>query len=372
MNPVLCGLLCLGLVTAPRTDLSGYLVLSYGDIATHGGLSIAASNHGQFSFDLIGLNLAHRFNDRADAYASLINTGSTMTANEAWFRMDGLPLEGSVTAGRFYKPLGAPIPTPNLSFPSILFHVYTDVGVKFNFQPNIWSLELGVVNGAPVTGAQARAAQVGGSQVVSNVTSTPFVEAGNDKDAYGRLGIALGEDWGSLTAGVGGTIGRLTAEEVGTLNPTAPAPGPPPPPPPTPSAIGQYTSVVTDDKRSHFNADLDYAYGPFGIMGEYYYARDGRLRRRTWSVAASWKFYTAAGEVTATAGYDEYEINAERVVSGISGTWNRRRRSLSLSWWPSERLQLSAEYDFNEENARLANGGEIMNDEAQVQCIAYF
>lgn len=370
-------MLCLPIATAlaimtaaPRTQVSGNAVLSYGDLL-NGSAPTYASEHGQVHVDQLGLSLTHRFTDGIEAYIGLVHSGSTMTANEVWMRFDGLPLEGAFTVGRFYKPLGAPIPLATLSFPALMFHVYTDVGAKLHFRHDIWSFELGVVNGAPVSGPSNQSGQIGGSRVYSNIAPSSGPDDNHFRDVYQRIEFALGEDWGSLTAGVTGTLGKLSNTEITGQQPTVDA-SPPPPPRLVPSNIGEFTTYRRDHQRRHVSADFDYTTGPWRLYGEAYYARDGRLRRTVWSIAGSRTFFTSAGEVTATLAHDILRVGTQRAFLGKPETWDRRRLAASLTWWPTQSVQILAEYDVNREDVYEVGGGRVDNDEIQVQSIYYF
>ncbi|MEK8022955.1 MAG: hypothetical protein AAB229_04025 [Candidatus Hydrogenedentota bacterium] len=350
-------ILALSLTGAPKTTMFGDIVVSWRDLAGGDYINLEGDN---FRFDQADLGLHHQINDFVVGYTRLSLTGGSVTPNEAWLRLEGMPYEGSFTIGKFFKPLGAPIPLASLSFPAIMLHSYSDFGAKVNFSKDAFSLELGTVNGNPLS-APATGGRVGGTAVITNANPPTTNDIDNNKEMYGRLAVNYGEDWGSLTAGVTYTEGRLASQEIDALNPGGAL------------NFGIFGLPVNVAKRrAHLEFDLDYQKGPFRIFSEYVNAEDGRLRRKIFSLAGSYVFFYTSGAVTTTLGYDNLNINAARPNLNLPYTWNRNRLSASLQWQPYEFLSIQGEYDWNRENAIQRDGGHVDNDGITIQSIIYF
>lgn len=357
MTPTL--LLCLSLLSAPngRVTLFGDIITSYRTIENDQFRDLDGEN---FRFEQADLGIHYLATDWASVYSRMTLAGASVSVSEAYVKLMGLPLEGSLTVGRFYKPLGSPIPLSSLSFPVIAVHSSPEFGAKLNLEKYPWVMELGVVNGNPIS-LPALSSRIAGTAVFSNNTSPITFDPHKEKDYYSRVGVVLGEDWGSLNAGVSYTFGELARQEVDYLNPGG--------------AVNSflYTSQDLDDRREHLGIDLDFQKGPYRLFGEYVDARDGRAHRKVWSAAGSYTWYTRWGPMTTTAGFDKLEINADRVILALPQSWSRDRVALSHAWWPQEFWSVQAEYDWNGENVSGANpGGDLDNDVFTIQSILYF
>lgn len=346
------------LLTTTKTTVFGDLIVSYRDLA--GGQYVNRDTDG-FHFDQADLGLKHQFTDDVSGYTRLSMTGNGVSIDEAYIRMEGLPYDGSLTMGRFYKPLGAPIPLASLSFPAIMLHSAPELGLKVNLAMNPVSFEAGLVNGNPLT-APSLGGLVAGSPVMTNANPPNILDIDNARDVYTRLEVNFGEDWGSLTAGATYTAGELSSAELDGLNRGGSL------------EFGLFptTPPRLSHRREHLDFDLDYQKGPVRIFSEYVDAQDGRLRRKIFSTAGSYVFFYTTGAVTATLGYDVLNLNAERRLVSQPQTWNRHRVSMSLEWQPNEALSMQAEYDFNREDVIPKGGGDIDNDAFSVQSILSF
>lgn len=316
-------------------------------------------NNNTWCLDEAAVALSCDMSEYTSAYVRASSSGARLTLSEAYLTVTGLPANGSFTAGEFYKPLGAPIPLANLSFTSLAFHSYQDLGLKLNFDRGLLNYEVGLVNGNPLA-PPANCNRVGGSPILSN----PF--PGNrimdhDMEVYGRVEANWGEDWGSLTVGLNGLYGKLSQREINALNPR----------PLLSSTIGCFTTANRASRRVRGSIDADYQVGPYRVFGEYLKAQDGRLRRDIISGAGSYTWYTRHGSVIGTLGYDYLNLNTEAALYSNPETWNRKRYSVSLAWWPEEFLEFLAEYNFNRENVRNPTGGNVSNDEFTIQSILY-
>lgn len=350
--------LTLLITAAPKTMLFGDLIMSY----NHFDRSTAPrSDTSSFSLDQADLGILHYLDDRTTAYARLAASPTSVSVTEAYVSYDGLPWSGKITVGKFYKPLGAPVPLTTLSFPAIMFHANAEIGAKANFGVYPWTFEAGAVNGNRVTGSASSSSLVGASEVVTNITSDP--ERNKEKDYYTRIAYEGGESWGSLTAGVTGTFGELGTGEIVLLNPDAGG---------GPSPIGGFITQNGDDIRRRVSADLDFQRGPYRIFGEYLYSIDGRLHRTTLTAAGSYSFFTKWGEITPTFAWDSLDLNSQRTELRAARTWDRERFTPSVSYSPISSVKFIGQYSFNRENVRETGGGRVKNDDWTIQSIYYF
>jgi hypothetical protein len=345
------------LVAAPPT-LYGNLITSWGRVE-RGNYTASSTQYSGFAFDQAGLGLAYRANDWIDLGAGLTFTGNSVTLSQATLRFSGLPLDGAVTLGRFYKPLGAPIPLATLSMPAIMLHSAPEYGIKLNAADPPFEYELGIVNGNPLV-HRDYSASVGNSAVLTTGPTPNTMDPNSPKDVYGRVAYVAGEDWGSLTTGVTYTEGRLSTPELNFL--TRGAKG----------DLRLFHGADRKNQRHHLIFDLDFQRGPWRFFGEYANARDGRLRRKILAVAGSRTFYPSWGAMTATIAFDRLRHNVEIIRHDNPISWPRDRYSLALSWQPHEILQWQAQYDFNEEKVRDSMGRKVENDAFKIQSILYF
>lgn len=340
-----------------RTSVHGDVILSYVDIENN---QIGTLDAESFRIDQADLGLHHQLNDWSVAYIRLAITPGSMTPSEAWLKLEGLPWDGAVTIGKFYRPLGASIPLSNLSFPQLMFHAYPDIGVKTSFFRDPIGMEIGVVNGYSLSPGPS-SARVGGTPVLANANSgASFPDIDNNRNWYGRLSVNRGEDWGSLTLGMSYLGGRLPAQEVDALNPGGRF------------DFGLFRTTNNEDNRAHLSYDVDYQYGPWRLFAEYVKAQDGRLRRDIYSVAGSFTFYPRCGRITTTLGWDKLDIKDQEVRLRQPMSWDRQRTAFIVSWWPEEVIQVQAEFDHNIENVSEWGGGRHDNNAFTLQSIYYF
>jgi hypothetical protein len=284
--------------------------------------------------------------------------------SEAWLAQDGLG-PGRLTAGQFFKPRGAPIPVLGLSIPTLLFRTFSQVGVKYggDYRGDIfrdWTTgtiryEVGVTNTNPIT---LRGATVGDAFLIGRPHAGTWTSG--PREAYGHLGWQNGGAWGSLDASVTGTFGKLMASDITTLN-----------------TSGLFSRNSRSNARNVWDAAVDYSYGPFQVFAQYARERAGDLRHKAWAVGGSYWFRR---DLRFTLAHDDYRINADApalVASraarfAIPASWDRDRTALSATWEASPGLSFTAEYEWNDENARLPDGREISNDVFTVQALAFF
>ncbi len=340
-----------------RTSLHGDLILSYVDIANNQVTNLDAES---FRVDQADLGLHHQLNDVSVGYLRLAITPGAMSLSEAYVKFDGLPWQGAITLGKFYRPLGAPVPLSNLTYPQLMVHAYPEIGVKTSFFRDPIGIEVGVVNGYSLAPASL-SARVAGTPVLSNANaSASFPDIDNNRNWYGRLSSNVGEDWGSLTVGMTYLGGRLPAQEVDALNPGGRF------------DFGLFRRTNFEDDRQHLSYDIDYQYGPWRAYGEFLKARDGRLRRDIWNVAGSYTFYPRCGMITTTLGWDKLDIKDQEIRINNPMSWDRSRASFTVAWWPTEAIQVQAEFDLNHENVSQTGGGRLDNDAFTLQTIFYF
>lgn len=344
--------------TAAQVDVSADFLASFNDIQAN---NVPNTDTDGLKYEQVGVNFTGYFGDFTTTYVRVVGTGSSVSLDEAWVKISGLPANGSFTFGRFYKPLGAPIPLANLSFPALLVHAFPDVGVKFNFESYPFVTEFGYVNGNPLA-IPTLASRVAGTPILSQMHISDR-NLNHLRDVYLRGGVEFGEPWGSLTAGLTYTRGKLSPTELRLLNPINPF---------TPSLLLKYRTEDRRNKREHFSFDVDYEKGPYEVFGEFLRARDGRVLREVYSVSAQRTFFHRFGQVTFGLAYDKFNINTGALLLQRPETWDRERRSATITYAPSEYLQFIAEYDWNLESARDAAGKEIDNNEFVLQGLLYF
>lgn len=365
MNPIAMLLAALFAVGVPgqvvarnvRTSVHGDIILSYASIQNNQVTNLDGES---FRIDQADLGLHHRLNDIALAYVRLAITPGSVTPSEAYLKLEGLPWNGAVTLGKFYRPLGASIPLSNLSFPQLMVHAYPEIGVKATLLGDPVGFEVGVTNGYALAPA-ATSARVAGTAVLANANTVGmFPDVDNNRNWYGRIALNRGEDWGSLTLGMTYLAGRLPAQEVDALNPGGRF------------DFGLFRTADLQDNRQHLSYDLDYQYGPWRLFGEFVEARDGRLRRDIYSAAGSYTFYPRCGMITTTIGWDKLDIKDQVPRIQQTMSWDRQRTSFTVSWWPEEMIQVQAEYDWNYESITQTGGGKLENDAFTLQSVFYF
>lgn len=343
--------------TAPasgvRTTFHGDVIMSYSDVANN---QIPNQDAEHLRIDEADLGMLHQINDRTTAYFRIAMSPGSFSLSEAWLKFEGLPWEGAVTIGKFYRPLGASIPLSNLSFPALTLHSYPELGIKVSVFRDPIGFEVGYVNGYLLS-PLASSARIAGTPVISNSNSTIL---DNKRDWYGRLYVVRGEDWGSLTMGMTYLGGRLPPEEIDALNPGG--------------ALNLFLFNTTnfEDDRQHLSFDADYQTGPWRVYGEYAHARDGRLQRSMYSIAGSYSFYPRIGAVTTTLGFDKLDIHDQVIRLRNPMSWDRERTSFTVAWWPTESISVQMEFDLNKENVLQTGGGKIDNDAFTLQTIFYF
>lgn len=276
--------------------------------------------------------------------------------SEAWLAQDGIG-PGRLTIGQFYRPRGAPIPLASLSMPSLVFHTFSVTGAKYAGRWGTTPIryEVGATNTNPIT---LRGATVGDAFLIGRPHAGGW--SSGPVEAYGHLGYATGAAWGSIDASVTGIFGKLTRTDVNTLN-----------------TSGIFSRNSSDDNRQIWVFSGDYIYGPLHVYAQYDRANEGDLRHEAWVAGGS---YWVRPNVQLTLSYDEYDINAD--APGITANppalfatpwaWDRDRTSLSAIWEAAPGLQFQAEYEWNDENARLPDGREIDNDVLTLQVLTYF
>lgn len=328
--------------------LAGDLVFSYDDFD---------SQSSDFSLDQVDLTLYRMFDQTADVYVRATAYSSGTEITEAWLRYWGLPAAGRLTIGKFYRPLGVSLPLATSSIPTLMFHSATDYGVKAEWGGDAWSLDLGLVNGVPVT---PMGSTVGKTRILSNLGAVAGADFDANKEVFARFGVSAAEDWGSLSAGAMYAWRKLDSFELRLFNLSAGA-GPLP-------SEALFRTTDRDDRVQRWDFDVDYTYGPWHLWGEYVEGHEGRLVRRAWVAAGSYRWK----DWTLMAVRDGLDLDAEIVRVQNPLSWDRRRSSISLEWKPLETLSLQAQYEWNQENVLNRDGGRVENDGLTIQSIYYF
>lgn len=347
-------------VAAP--EIHGDLISEYRDAefvhpAADGVAPLDNSRPSTWRFVQADLSIHDYLGDYNEVFARATFAPSVPNiVNEAWISQDGIG-PGRLTAGQFYKPRGAPLPSLGLSIPTLLFHTFSVVGAKYagNWGTTPWRYEAGVTNTNPIA---LRGAQVGDAFLFGRPNAG--ARWSGPVEAYGHLGYADGGAWGSVDASITGTIGRLTQTDINTLRTAA-----------------IFSRNSNDRERQAWDGAIDYIYGPVQLYGEYARENAGDLRHEAWVVGGS---YWLRRDLRLTVMHDDYDINADAAVYATPGrrfqdpwAWDRDRDSVGVVWEYIPGVQFQAELEFNDENTTLPDGRRnVDNDVATVQVLAYF
>ncbi|MBL4888823.1 MAG: hypothetical protein JKX97_02240 [Candidatus Lindowbacteria bacterium] len=319
------------LCAAPTADaevlkLNGSMIVSYSD--RQGGVGLR-NNEGNNTIKMsqFSMSLSKELSEFTKLATRFSTSGRSLNVTEGYLRFSGLPQDGVVTIGQFYKPLGAPIQTAGLSYPALMFHSAAVQGVKagFEFYPLRW--ELGFVNNNPLaSNASSISASSAFGRPLPSAT-TPLNT--NSKEGYAFFGWRDGGIWGSLDLNIGFTYGQLSQTDRTTID-----------------NLGIFTDLVSHKNRRVFDAAADYMKGPFRIYGEYVKAHEGNLTIVTYNIGTAYRI----GKVNWIAGYDLVKNNTEFRNLDVPAAWHRRRLSFGVTVEASSRLQLRGFYEQNWEN----------------------
>lgn len=317
-------------VAAPAraVDVSGTLITSYADRQGGTGLTAGTSNN-QFRLVQANLRLTDDFTEY-NRYGISITSGqgAALTISEAWTEMSGLPYDGAITLGRFYKPLAAPLQTVGLSYSALMFHSNPVIGAKLGMEYYPWRWEAGVVNNYDLS---ATGAIISNSTAFSRPIPTPSVEPSQTREAYAFLGWRDGGEWGSLDLTANYAYGKFSRRDQAVLDGIAgllPAPH----------------RNRSDRYLMEFSAD--YTYGPWRLNGDYARTREGRLDETVYNVDGSYRI----GKANFIIGYDRLQNNANIRPLEVPATWERDRLTYGINYELTSNLQLALEYEHNRED----------------------
>jgi hypothetical protein len=363
---------CLFVATgAGAVEIGGTLITEYRDRTgqNQNGAgstpSIAVgTTHGQFRMVQTNLRLTHDLSEMNHFGAAITTGGGALALSEAWLQAEGLPYDGSITVGRFYKPLGAPLQTVGLSYPALLFHTAPVLGIKTSMEYYPFRWEVGMANNNPFSAT---------GSVISNSAAfgRPLAAINtNNKEVYGFLGWRDGGEWGALDVNIGYTYGEMSATDRAVLQGLTTLPfgaGP---------RIFERAIGAQESHRDLLDVAVDYTYGPWRVNGEYAVANEGILKLTTYNLTGSYR----TGDFNWVVGYDRLKNNATNRVLNVPASWGRERWSYSVAWEYRPQLTFQLEYEQNAEDLTSVAAGTtsglrrraVENDAVILQCVASF
>lgn len=309
---------------------------------------IANTEHGRIRFVQGTLTFSDQWSNDFRGFTRVNVAGNGLSISEAWVAYDGLPYDGTLTIGQFYKPQGEPLLTATLTFPALLYHTPTWKGVKADFERGAWTWEAGVVDNNPLSAAGT---VIGNTFAFSRPNPNANLQD-NAFDVYGHLGWRAGGEWGSLVLGGEYTYGRMTRADRDLIK-----------------AMG----IVNErgSKNRHVASALaDYTYGPFRLFGEYVSAVEGDLRLTTYNISGAYRW----GKAEFLLGYDRLKNNNLVMPFNLQASWERKRWQLGGTYEYTPNIQIQALYEFNRETiSTLAVPDEgIPNDQFILQTVVAF
>ncbi len=342
-------------------DVGGSLIVQYNDRegSVAGSTSLARQVNGQFDLTQMNLRLQQDLSDYNRAYASVTSTlGNVVQLNEGWLQFGGLPYEGSLTVGRFYKPLGAPLQTVGLSYNALLFHAAPVLGLKAGMEYYPWRWEAGFVNNNPLNAAGTT---ISGSTAFARPLVGPVGTVTNNKEGYLFLGWRDGGDWGALDVNVLGTVGEMTRQDNALVHNGN-------------LGLTLFRLGVQDEKlRYQGEVAVDYTYGPYRVSGHYSYAKEGPLQLNVYNVTGSYRY----GSFNWIAGFDQLKNNFDFRPFSFPASWNRKRVSLGCLYELTQQVQFQLEYEINREEIthRMPDASQekgVLNDGVTLQTLVTF
>ncbi len=313
--------------------VSGSLITEYRDRegGTYGIPAVMQANtaHGQFRLVQTSLKFRSELTDYSRAQFTMVSSGGAAPViSEGYLEWAGLPYDGLLTLGRFYKPNGAPLETINLSYPALMFHTGSVVGLKSSFEFYPWRTEIGLVNNSALsqtgtflsnTRAFGRPTRTGAG---GNATT-------NNKEIYAMVGWRDGGEWGSLDVNftwTEGHISRADRDLLRGLNILAPG-------------INEHT------RRRYLGSVVDYQYGPWRAYGEYITADEGPLDLKVWNLGASYR----VGKFNYALGYDRLDNNTIARPMNLPESWRRKRYTAGATYDYQSNMQFALVYERNYE-----------------------
>jgi len=331
------------ILTAEAVDINGTLLLEYED--REGGTGLIQNTQNQsLGIAQVDLRLTQELSEFNRAFARLSSSGGNVRITEGWLSFGGLPYDGTVTAGQFFKPLGAPVQHSGLSYPALLFHTSAVQGIKLSAEYYPWRGEIGVVNNNPFS---QRGTTISSSSAFGRpLASTALPRNTGAREGYAFFGWQDGGTWGSLDVNVTGTYGKFSQTDMNLLDSlNILAPNPP-----------------HKGNRRGLDVSADYIYGPARLNGEYAVFKEGKLSLTAWNISGSWR----QGKFNWIIGYDHLANNAAARPINVPASWMRRRVSYATTYEFNSSLQFRLQYEQNrEEISGTANFGDhrgIPND----------
>ncbi|MEK8023919.1 MAG: porin [Candidatus Hydrogenedentota bacterium] len=308
-------------------DINGNLIVEYRNREGGTGL-IAGTQHDQFRLVQTTLRLTHDFTDYNRFGASITSgQGGAVAVTEGWAELGGLPYNGVLTLGRFYKPLAAPYQTVGLSYPALLFHTNPVLGAKVGMDFYPWRWEVGLVNNYDLS-------LTGTTISNSPAMARPIVVAGageHIKEVYSYLGWRDGGSWGSLDASAGFSYGSFNIRDRALFN-----------------TIAGFVPGSQNDRsdRYLYEFSADYTYGPYRVSGDYARSREGRFAMTVYNVTGGYRW----GKYNFLVGYDHLTNNANVRLTSTPATWERDRVTYGINYEWHPNVTLALEYEDNRED----------------------
>lgn len=327
----LFALMILGIVAtvsaqaAEKLEIGGVLITEYRDRQGGNGLAAAVmqtnTQHGQFRFVQANINLREQLSDYTRFAATMVTSGGGPIISEGWLEFAGFPYDGVFTLGRFYKPLGAPVQTANLSIPALMFHASPVVGMKLGMEYYPWLWEIGVVNNNALS---STGTFISNSRAFARPATPGVFAATNDKEIYAMLGWRDGGEWGSLDVHGILTEGEMSQADQNLLN-----------------GLAIISSPREGGRRRSWDFAADYQYGPWRVYGEYVLDDEGRLSQHVWNAGASYR----VGKFNYAIGYDRLTNNTSIRPMFLPESWERKRYTGSVTYDYTNNLQFLLEYE---------------------------
>lgn len=312
------------IVPAAAVDIHGTLLAEYEEREGGTGL-IANTEHATLGIAQVDLRFTQEFSDVNRLMARFSSSGGNLNVTEAWMNFGGFPYDGSMTIGRFFKPLGAPLQHSGLSYPALLFHTSAVQGLKFNAEYYPWRGEIGVANNNPFS---AQGSRIGGSRAFGHpLPSTALPQNTHELEVYFFGGWQDGGAWGSLDVNFTGTYGSFSRADANVLN-----------------GLNIIQGADKSDRKG-IDFSADYIYGPARFNGEYATFDEGKLTLTAWNISTSYR----TGPFNWIIGYDRLDNNAEQRPLNVPASWERRRVSYAATYEYNAALQLRLQLEQNKE-----------------------
>lgn len=332
-------------VVAVEMEIHGNFIAEYQDAEFGHPLYGPDDANNRIRFTQAQLILQPRFSEILQGMARVSLLPDTLAVTEAWLALDGLG-PGRLTFGQFYRPRGAPIPTLNLSLPTLIFRSFSTIGIKYSGEMEDQQVryEFGVTNRNPLSLSGTSIANV---LAISRPSIAPF--SADPPEIYLSLGSGAGGAWGTVEVNMTGTYGTLSDEDVRTI-----------------ANSGMYFINQNDRNRRVIEGSVDYIYGPVRFYGDGVFADEGDLEHEAWEVGIRGKIRS---NLSLLGSFGQYRVNADVVDFDRPWSWDRIARRIGVTWQANPVLQIQAEYDFNSVNALYPDGRKVKDDVFAIQAL---